>query len=162
MSKFFKSIGQGALIAALLIAGIFALGHGLGGFPPTASAETEDWAMHAEHTVSGSQTITNGVTPAVIDTGVSGQRCVIKSMYLTSETAGKVYFFSGSTTTGANQIGAFYLAANTPVQITTAMLRGGLGTDISSTAATPITAVGPGVLDYTIVVRNDTGIRNTK
>jgi hypothetical protein len=144
-----------ALISFVYTAGVFK------GLPPKASAEVEDWAQHSEFVVSGSQQTTgtalivtaNSLTLSTqVASGGVGCKANVKAIVMAGGTAGIYTFFSGSTVTGAHQVGQFYLAANTPVAYNVGQFRGGMR---SLVAGEGLYCVGPGVLTYTLVNRVD-------
>ena len=152
-----KRFSLRSLLLVVALLGLINLTYSSGlipGLPPKSEAVTEDWIGHSELSSQGSLTTVNNavIVSATTLNGVNA-RLQVKAIVMTGATAGNYVFFSGSTPSGANQIGNFYLAANTPVSYNADNLR---GVGMRSASGQGIYCVGPGVLTWQVVVRQDT------
>lgn len=138
------AVGEFGLVAALLVVAL-TVALTSGRFPPKAQAAYPDWDGKGEVPFSGSlQTTGTALIASAVTTPVAN-RLAVKGVTLTGATAGIYVFFSGSTPSGAHQIGAYYLVANTPLKLTSDDLR---AVGLRSASGEGIYCVGPGILTW--------------
>lgn len=122
MSKVYLALAAGL---ALLV-GVAASS---GAATPVQGSEQLTWASALDTTASGGAAITSAL---------SGKKCRVVSMKLSTTSAQVVTFFDGS---GGDTIGAMYLAANTPTEVGSDILGEGMKTT-SGNAVYVSTAAG--------------------
>lgn len=131
--------GPIGLLATAVVALVVAL---LAGHQPKAHAAYPDWDGKGEVPFSGSLQTTGN---ALVCSLVTGQRIAVKAATLTGATAGNYIFFSGATPSGAHQIGAYYLVANTAFKLGPDDLR---AVGLRTANGEGLYCVGPGILTW--------------